>query len=177
MTSGQLLESTGPMAFDTPQARRTLAVVGGGFSGALLALKLTRARPDWRVVLVEASSRPGRGLAYGACAPSHLLNVPVARMEAGLSPAYGDWLAGRAEMAEALAESGGEMSAAFSPRELWGQYLQQQVAAARVTDNGPGLTVLRGEAVRLLDAPRRGLGRSEEHTPALQSQSKLLYPF
>jgi hypothetical protein len=147
----------GPMAFDTPTARRTLAIVGGGFSGSLLALKLVALRPDWRVVLIDPSSRPGRGLAYGACAPSHLLNVPVARMEAGLSPAYGDWLAGRAEMAEALAESGGEMSAAFSPRELWGQYLQQQVAAARVTDNGAGLTVLRGEAVRLLDAPRRGL--------------------
>ena len=157
MPLGTHFESSGPMAFDTPQARGTLAIVGGGFSGALLALKLTAARPDWRVVLIETSSRPGRGLAYGACAPSHLLNVPVARMEAGLSPAYGDWLAGRAEMAEALAESGGEMSAAFSPRELWGQYLQQQVAAARVTDNGPGLTVLRGEAVRLLDPPRRGL--------------------
>ncbi|MDP1737680.1 MAG: FAD/NAD(P)-binding protein [Caulobacter sp.] len=145
------------MAFDTPKARRTIAIAGGGFSGALLALKLTRARPGWRVVVVEPSSRPGRGLAYGACAPSHLLNVPVARMETGLTPPYADWLAGRSEMAEALAESGGEMSAAFSPRELWGQYLQQQVAAVRVTDNGPGLTVLRGEAVRLLDAPRRGL--------------------
>lgn len=145
------------MAFDTSPARRTLAIVGGGFSGSLLALKLVALRPDWRVVLIDPSSRPGRGLAYGACAPSHLLNVPVARMEAGLTPAFGDWLAGRPEMAEALAESGGEMSAAFSSRELWGQYLQQQVAAARVTDNGPGLTVLRGEAVRLLDAPRRGL--------------------
>jgi uncharacterized NAD(P)/FAD-binding protein YdhS len=149
------------MAFDQDKARRTLAIVGGGFSGALLALKLTAARPDWRVVLIDPSSRPGRGLAYGACAPSHLLNVPVARMEAGLSPAFGDWLGERPEMAEALTESGGAMSAAFSPRELWGQYLQQQVAAARVTDNGPGLTVLRGEAVRLLDPPRRGLVLSD----------------
>lgn len=149
------------MAFDTSPARRTLAIVGGGFSGSLLALKLVALRPDWRVVMVEASSRPGRGLAYGACAPSHLLNVPVARMEAGLTPAFGDWLAGRPEMAEALAESGGEMSAAFSSRELWGQYLQQQVAAARVTGKGPGLAVLRGEAVRLLDPPRRGLVLSD----------------
>lgn len=149
------------MAFDTSQARRTLAIVGGGFSGALLALKLVALRPDWRVVLVDPSNRPGRGLAYGACAPSHLLNVPVARMEAGLTPPFADWLSGRPEMAEALAESGGEMSAAFSSRELWGQYLQQQVAAARVTDNGPGLTVLRGEAVRLLDPPRRGLVLSD----------------
>ncbi|MFZ5668976.1 MAG: FAD/NAD(P)-binding protein [Pseudomonadota bacterium] len=145
------------MAFEPTAGSRAVAIVGGGFSGSLLALKLAAARPDWRVMLIEPSGLPGRGLAYGACAPSHLLNVPTARMESGLSPRFADWLAGKSEMTEALAESGGDMLTAFAPRELWGRYLAEQVGAARRTDGGPGLTVLRGEAVRLLDEPRRGV--------------------
>lgn len=142
------------MAFEPPAGSRAIAIVGGGFSGSLLALKLCAARPDWRVTLIEPGDRPGRGLAYGACAPSHLLNVPVSRMETGLTPRFADWLSARGGMDEALAESGGEISAAFAPREFLGQYLAERVAEARADG---ALTVLRGEAVRLLDGPRRGL--------------------
>ncbi|WP_172448479.1 FAD/NAD(P)-binding protein [Caulobacter mirabilis] len=143
------------MAFEPPAgSRAAVAIVGGGFSGTLLALKLAAARPEGRVLLIEPSNRPGRGLAYGACAPSHLLNVPVARMEVGLTPTFADWLAAHGGMDEALAESGGDMAAAFAPRALWGRYLADQLAAARASG---AVTVLRGEAVRMLDAPRRGL--------------------
>ena len=79
----------------------TVVIVGGGLSGALCGIKLHLARPDLRIVVVEPAERVGLGLAYGACRRRHLLNVPVARMEAGLSPAYGDWLAGRAEFLKA----------------------------------------------------------------------------
>ncbi|MDB5687052.1 MAG: hypothetical protein JWR77_1641, partial [Rhizorhabdus sp.] len=78
------------MSKSTPA--RTVAVVGGGLSGTLLALKLAAARPDFRIVVIEASRRIGRGLAYGTCAPQHLLNVPVSRMEIGLMPGFADWL-------------------------------------------------------------------------------------
>lgn len=142
------------MAFETPAGSRAVAIVGGGFSGSLLALKLVAARPDWRVILIEPGDRPGRGLAYGACAPSHLLNVPVSRMETGLTPRFVDWLAARGSMDEALAESAGDLSAAFAPREFLGQYLAERVAEVR---SAGALAVLRGEAVRTLDAPRRGL--------------------
>lgn len=142
------------MAFETSTDSRAVAIVGGGFSGSLLALKLLDARPDWRVTLIEPGDRPGRGLAYGACAPSHLLNVPVSRMETGLKPRFDDWLISRGGMDEALAESGGDLSAAFAPREFLGQYLAQRVAEARAAG---ALTVLRGEAVRTLDGVRRGV--------------------
>jgi|SRR5215217_635661 len=142
------------MAFEPPAGSRTVAIVGGGFSGSLLALKLVATRPDWRVTLIEPGDRPGRGLAYGACAPSHLLNVPVSRMETGLTPRFVDWLTAHGGMDEALAESGGDLTAAFAPREFLGQYLAERVAEARAAG---ALTVLRGEAVRMLDAPRRGL--------------------
>ncbi len=154
MTTDIHFESSGPMAFETPAGSRAVAIVGGGFSGTLLALKVAAARADWRVTLIDPSSRPGRGLAYGACAPSHLLNVPVSRLETGLTPRFDAWLTGRTGMTEALAESGGELPAAFAPRALLGDYLQEQLAQARAAGT---ITVLRGEAVRLLDGVRRGV--------------------
>ena len=138
-------------------------MVGGGLSGALFALKLTRARPAFRVVVVESRARLGRGVAYGACAPGDLLNVPVSRMEVGLQPAFGDWLganlAARAALTTALEESGGDIRAAFAPRRLFGDYLQEQVAGVLTTGpgSGPGLASVRGEVVRLLPEPRRGV--------------------
>ena len=93
------------MSQETPT--QTVVVVGGGFSGSVFALKYAHMHPDARVIVVERNRRVGRGLAYGACAPDHLLNVPVSRMELGLVPAFGDWLQShRKELDEALAESG-----------------------------------------------------------------------
>jgi uncharacterized NAD(P)/FAD-binding protein YdhS len=137
---------------------QTAVVVGGGFSGSVFALKYARANPDARVVVVERGRRVGRGLAYGACEPDHLLNVPVSRMELGLSPAFGDWIANhRDELNEALAESGGDLAGAFVPRELFGAYLEERIREASSTDHRRGLNVVRGDVVRLLDFPERGV--------------------
>lgn len=135
---------------------RTVAIVGGGFTGTLLALKLTALRPGWRILLIDPAVRPGRGLAYGACEPYHLLNVPAHRMEVGLEPSFQDWLSGAgAPLDEALIESEGVLSDAFLPRALLGDYIQEQLAAARSADPARGLATIRGEAVALLDPPRR----------------------
>ena len=136
----------------------TVIVVGAGLSGALFGMKLSRALPQARVLLVDPARRPGRGLAYGACGPQHLLNVPVSRMELGLEPSFAAWLAQRPErIADALAESGGDLAAAFAPRALFGDYLQERLGEALTTGPGPGLVALRGEAVAVLEAPRRGV--------------------
>jgi uncharacterized NAD(P)/FAD-binding protein YdhS len=138
---------------------KTVAVIGGGFAGSLFALKMAEARPDFRVLLVERQARHGRGLAYGACEPYHLLNVPVSRMEVGLKPGFAQWL--RAKHADALkdalAESGGDLASAFVSRELFGAYLQESTAAAASADRTKGLIVIRGEAVRALDQPAHGV--------------------
>jgi uncharacterized NAD(P)/FAD-binding protein YdhS len=137
---------------------RTIAIVGGGFSGTLLALKLTAARPEWRIVLIDPAVRAGRGLAYGACEPYHLLNVPAHRMETGLTPPFQAWLSGAGvHLDDALAESEGVLADAFLPRALLGDYLQQRLDDARSADPARGLHTVRGEAVALLDPPRRGV--------------------
>jgi uncharacterized NAD(P)/FAD-binding protein YdhS len=136
---------------------KTVAVIGGGLSGSLFALKLSRARPDFAVIVIESGRRLGLGVAYGACSPEHLLNVPVSRMEIGLAPGFAAWLeddpAAMAAMAPALAESGGELQAAFAPRALFGRYLQARIAEALTLGGGPGLAAVRGEAVRLRAGP------------------------
>jgi uncharacterized NAD(P)/FAD-binding protein YdhS len=85
----------------------TVVIVGGGFSGGVFGLKLHLAQPDWRIVIIEPKNALGRGLAYGACGPQHLLNVPVSRMEIGLQPSFAAWLQQRRHLiAESLVESG-----------------------------------------------------------------------
>lgn len=61
----------------------TVAVIGGGFTGATLAAQLVRRTdPSFSVIVIEKSGLPGRGLAYGTECNSHLLNVPAKDMSA-----------------------------------------------------------------------------------------------
>jgi uncharacterized NAD(P)/FAD-binding protein YdhS len=57
-----------------------ILIVGGGFSGAMLAARLTATGAA--VSLINRDDRFGLGVAYGAAAPWHRLNVRSARMSA-----------------------------------------------------------------------------------------------
>ncbi|MFT4074422.1 MAG: FAD/NAD(P)-binding protein [Asticcacaulis sp.] len=103
-------------------------IIGGGFAGSLLALKL--AMSGIRPILIEQRAHSGGGLAYGDSARNHVLNVPAGRMDVGLTLGFVDWLETfPTETAEAVAEAG-ELALAFVPRVLFGRYMQAQVAAA-----------------------------------------------
>ncbi|MGH6870057.1 MAG: FAD/NAD(P)-binding protein [Rhizomicrobium sp.] len=138
---------------------KTIAIVGGGFAGSLFALKMSAARPDIRVLLIEREHRHGRGLAYGACEPYHLLNVPIPRMELGLAPGFADWLRERRPevLAQALSDGDGDQQASFVTRQAFGDYLEERIAAVLSTDQSAGLALLRGQAVRALEVPFRGV--------------------
>ena len=54
----------------------TPRVVGGGFTGAAIAIAcLQRITSPFRLVMIEQSPQIGRGVAYGSHHPLHLLNV------------------------------------------------------------------------------------------------------
>src|SRR5262252_3168761 len=61
----------------------TIAIIGGGFTGATLAAQLLReADPSMFVVLIERGPSLGRGVAYATDCGAHLLNVPAQNMSA-----------------------------------------------------------------------------------------------
>lgn len=127
----------------------SIAILGGGFSGSLLALKLRAAAPDLDIVLVERGAEIGKGVAYGCCDSRHLLNVPVHRMELGLDVSFIDWLrADQARLASSLGQSGGVLEDAFVPRALFGAYLHEKMNEA-VSASGGRLAIVRGEAVEV----------------------------
>ena len=105
------------------------ALIGGGFAGTTLALQLrAQLPPGARIALFESGPRLGPGLAYGTTDPDHVLNVPAGSM--GLLPeqpgGFAEWLAGRPDAPEAPPEGG----PIFAPRQLFGAYLEEQLAAA-----------------------------------------------
>lgn len=122
--------------------RLRIAIIGGGFSGALLAIRIAAAGGEVR--LIERNRRAGVGLAYGACDPHHLLNVPTARMELGLSPSFADWLATQGF----ASPDGVALADAFAPRALFGAYVEERLGATK------DIARIRGEAVRIETKPR-----------------------
>jgi uncharacterized NAD(P)/FAD-binding protein YdhS len=119
-----------------------VAIVGGGFSGTLLAVNLLR-HDGPRATLIERSSAVGKGLAYGAAHPSHVLNVRAANMSAFPDDPghFVRWLAARG-----TADAGG----AFVSRSTYGEYLQELLAASLRTANGR-LSLVTGDVTDLVD--------------------------
>src|ERR1700689_2952111 len=93
-----------------------ILIIGGGFSGTMLAVHLLRHR-DLSIAVVDRGALPGRGLAYGSPHQFHLLNVPAGEMSAW-PDAPDDFLRwARTHYDASLQER------SFPPRTVYGAYL------------------------------------------------------
>jgi uncharacterized NAD(P)/FAD-binding protein YdhS len=64
-------------------SRPTVAIIGGGVSGALVAVHLLKAaQTPLDILLIDHTARWGQGLAYSTPYDCHLLNVPVGKISA-----------------------------------------------------------------------------------------------
>lgn len=129
---------------------RTVAIIGGGFSGTMAAVNISRlADGPVRVVLINAGRPTGRGTAYGTRRPEHLLNV-VARNMSALPdhPAHFlDWLRSRNEYSDLTEDV---LRETFVPRRVYGDYVRGLLQAyVRPIDRRIPVTVevIEGEAV------------------------------
>jgi uncharacterized NAD(P)/FAD-binding protein YdhS len=130
---------------------RVVVIVGGGFSGALLALHLLRSRIDGlHVHLVEKGQAFGRGVAYSTRRPDHLLNVRAGNMSAypDRPTHFQDWLA--------LQTGQPADPFSFAPRWVYGDYLQAELRGAAQSAEAAGrLTLVGDEATEIVRAGGR----------------------
>ncbi|MFD2786417.1 FAD/NAD(P)-binding protein [Hymenobacter rubripertinctus] len=106
--------------------RKTITIIGGGFSGSTLAVQLARLAGDQPfacdVHLVEPRPVPGPGLAYTARRPEYLLNVRAQSLSAfpDQPEHFRNWLR--------ITEPGECREHDFCSRQSYGRYLQQLVS-------------------------------------------------
>ena len=86
-----------------------VAIVGGGFSGTMLAAQL--ARRGVQSLLIEGGGRTGQGIAYSTDEPAHVLNVRAESMSA--------WPDDPEQFARAAGDPKG-----FAERRRFGSYLR-----------------------------------------------------
>jgi len=97
----------------------TIAIIGGGFSGCMVAVHLLRsATVPITIKLIERGPTVGPGVAYGTREERHLLNVPAGNMSAFPEDAghFLRWLKSHGDPSF-TADS-------FAPRRRYGAYLQ-----------------------------------------------------
>lgn len=107
-------------------SRITIAIIGGGCSGSLIAAQLLRRATGPLVIkLIERRSELGRGVAYSTPVDCHLLNVPAGEMSAFPDEPHHflGWL--QNQVHSASGEFPSEVRAdTFVPRKIYGRYLQ-----------------------------------------------------
>ena len=128
-----------------------IAIIGGGFSGTMVAVHLARLAGSRapRVVLFEKADRPARGLAYGTRCDQHLLNVPAGLMSAlpDQPTHFLEWL---------RAHDPSTHHGTFALRRVYGDYLQELLTAA-ARSSATVIDVVRDEVIDLV--MRTGDGR------------------
>ncbi len=135
---------------------RSIAIIGGGFSGTLMAIHLLRRVGGiQRVYLFEKSPPLGRGVAYSTGNHSHLLNVRAGGMSAFEDEPLGfvAWLNSLLPDEIAPLEQP-LMPDAFVPRRIYGSYLQhclQEVLSK--TYKGQHLYLVTDEVVDIARTP------------------------
>ncbi|MET9622916.1 FAD/NAD(P)-binding protein [Streptomyces sp. NPDC006464] len=136
----------------TAHPRSTVAVVGAGAAGALVAVQLceaaARRRTPIDLLLIDPAAEAGRGTAYATEVPEHRLNVPVGGMSC-----YPDdpghflrWLCRHGESAVDATD--------FASRYRFGSYLADTLGRAIITAHGTvAVRRLRTRATRCTEAP------------------------
>jgi uncharacterized NAD(P)/FAD-binding protein YdhS len=135
------------LALSAKPGARSIAVVGGGASGTLIAAHLLRhAGDDVHLTLIEPRAQIGRGLAYATENESHRLNVRASNMSAFPDDPDHFWRWLRAT------GHAGEDRFCFVPRLVYGRYLASLIEDRLTGTDPPRLCWLRQAVVGLAES-------------------------
>lgn len=120
-----------------------IAIVGGGFAGVAVALRLLRrSPPPLHIQIVDPANTPGLGVAYGTSQEHHLINgVSKAISLFEEEPThFTDWLERQARAGGWTPPKGVAFADSLPPRRLYGAYLQETWRAT-LAQLRPGVTL------------------------------------
>jgi uncharacterized NAD(P)/FAD-binding protein YdhS len=137
-----------------PKRAPTIVIVGGGFSGSMVAAQTLRrasqARLAVKVLLVERRGAIGEGLAYSTRESAHLLNVPAARMSAW-PDRPDDFVQWASRHYDDIRPSD------FLPRQWYGEYVRESLlSTAEQAGESAKLAVIFDEVRRIARHPSGG---------------------
>ena len=130
----------------TDDKRPTFGIVGGGFTGTMLAVHLIEQSPvPVRILQFDRAAAFGSGVAYSTPNDKHLLNVRVGNMSAYDSRPdhFIKWLEGCAK------EAGAGPRGPFVSRGLYGQYLRSTLSACLAAHPASSMIGVDAEVVSL----------------------------
>ncbi len=122
---------------------KRITIIGGGFSGAIIAARLMRQTLiPVTVFLVDASGRIGPGMAYGTKSSEHVLNVPAGNMSAFHEEP--DHFLNYARRMDPRIDTG-----SFVSRHLYGDYLEWLLNEAEETASESELKRIAGRVTNI----------------------------
>lgn len=130
----------------TEETRPTFGIVGGGFTGTMLAVHLIEQSPvPARILLFDRAAAFGSGVAYSTANAKHLLNVRVSNMSAydARPEHFIKWLEQNAHA------SGAEARSSFVSRGLYGQYLRSTLSECLAAHPASSMTRIDAEVTSL----------------------------
>lgn len=97
---------------------KTIAIIGGGWSGMLTAIQLLEKSKNISVKVINSEQPIGLGIAYSTTDEAHLLNVPAGKMSAFPDNPnhFTDWLIANGHSTEQIEKQ-------FFPRFIYGKYI------------------------------------------------------
>ncbi len=122
-----------------------IAIIGGGYTGAVLALHLVRhAPPGTQIAIVEPRAELGSGLAYETLADEHHINVPAERMGVGVEAPdrFDVWL--KKHHPELIGD--GDPEHTYVSRRWFGVFVRDRLAEA-LRNSHVGLRHIEAQAV------------------------------
>lgn len=118
-------------------APQTILIVGGGFAGAVLTLRLLEQPLPLRIIIAEPRAQVGRGVAYSTSETVHLLNGPAGACSVHHEADpdhFANWVRARGRDSD-WTPPPGDLTGVYVPRRIFGTYvageLTRAIAAAR----------------------------------------------
>lgn len=165
---------------DQPLNHTSLAIIGAGFSGTMLAVNIIKKGKGHplHLTLIDKSGKFGPGVAYETKHPFHFLNVRAGNMGALADDPqhFFKWLQTNEELCYSLFPTLEIRPESYVPRRLYGIYLESLLEQAKVEAEAKGITLvcLTAEAIAVEARTNQHLQIKLDNQSTLTAEAMIL---